>query len=424
MMVQGAGDGQTPLVAAPKATKNGYVYVYLSNETPNMPVYFDNLNITQTRGPIIEDNAYYPFGLKIQGISAKAAGKIKAKEGYQANYNQQDDETGYDEFAVRFYDPQIGRWLQVDPNIVQPGMYNGMNNDPINFTDPSGGDPDPNWYLNDETREIEFFEGSAEKKGYKNLGETYNGWVTGADGETRWTNFLSNGTYTRFLDNVTVGNGATLFRQKIEKELDGIMEDYDSRHSISQLNDDGSLNKREYDPHANAFWTGANFFSNTFVSMYNGVHGMYQMAQHPAEAVNNLAYRYAGAQFYLMTNSTGQVLSDAGSFIKNKATDVHTYEDALALAATIAVSKGNFGASGGAMTLDQIALKDLVKEATLNGRKALTVADTKIVTELANEVKYPGFRATLEDMNPINNHWGGGAHIHLPGIRSGHIPIQ
>jgi RHS repeat-associated protein len=128
-----------------KATKNGYVYIYLSNESSNVPVYFDDFIVTHNRGVIVEDNAYYPFGLKIQGISARAAGKPKTRQGYQGQFNEQDDETGYNEFALRSYDPQIGRWLQVDPKTVQSGMYNGMGDDPVNQVDPDGAKP-TNWY--------------------------------------------------------------------------------------------------------------------------------------------------------------------------------------------------------------------------------------------------------------------------------------
>jgi RHS repeat-associated protein len=140
-MVEFSGDGHGPLLTPgdTKAPKNGYVYFYLSNETPNMPVYFDNFTVSHTRGPIVEDNAYYPFGLKIQGISARAAGKAKTKEGYQGEYNELDDETGYNEFALRFYDPQIGRWLQVDPMGQYPSGYMGMGNNPVNNIDPDGG---------------------------------------------------------------------------------------------------------------------------------------------------------------------------------------------------------------------------------------------------------------------------------------------
>jgi RHS repeat-associated protein len=93
------------------------------------------------RGVITEDNAYYPLGLRISGISAKAALLPKAKYGYQGNYSLEDAETGYNEFALRSYDPQIGRWIQADPYDVEPGMYNGMGNDWVNNVDPHGGTP-------------------------------------------------------------------------------------------------------------------------------------------------------------------------------------------------------------------------------------------------------------------------------------------
>lgn len=163
------------------ATKNGYVYIYISNETQNIPVYFDDLNISHIRGPIVEDNAYYPFGLKIQGICAKAAGKIKTKEGYQGEYNEQDEETGYNEFALRTYDPQIGRWIQVDPKIIQPGMYNGMGNDPTNQVDPDGGGSvRPDWY-EDACGNTIWLDETADKVTY--LGEEWNN-----VGNGRWLN--------------------------------------------------------------------------------------------------------------------------------------------------------------------------------------------------------------------------------------------
>jgi RHS repeat-associated protein len=137
--VGASGDGQ-PAISAPnvKVPKNGYAFVYLSNESKT-PVYFDDFTVTHVRGRIIEENVYDPYGLKIKGISAKAIDKGDNKYGYQGEFEEDEEETGWDEFDLRMYDPQIGRWVGVDCYDEFPSSYISMGNNPVNLIDPDGG---------------------------------------------------------------------------------------------------------------------------------------------------------------------------------------------------------------------------------------------------------------------------------------------
>jgi len=127
-----------PLYLQQKAPKNGWVFIYLSNES-NESVYFDNFVVNQTHTAISEENHYYPFGLKIGGISSHAYNKLDSKYDYQGDNSEEESETGWDEFDLRMYDPQIGRWTAADPKDQFPSPYVAMRANPINSIDKDGG---------------------------------------------------------------------------------------------------------------------------------------------------------------------------------------------------------------------------------------------------------------------------------------------
>lgn len=111
----------------------------MSNETPNFDVYFDNLQVVHERGPILEENHYYPYGLKMAGISSKAAAAPENAWQYQGTFSDFDEMTGHNDFLLRSYDAQVGRWATQDPYDQFPSPYLGMRANPVSNIDPDGG---------------------------------------------------------------------------------------------------------------------------------------------------------------------------------------------------------------------------------------------------------------------------------------------
>lgn len=143
------GSGQTitrVLQDAKVAPKNGYAYIYVSNESNNF-VYFDKFQIIHEQGAILEETHYYPFGLTMAGISSKALNfgmpenKYKFNKGSELQNKEFSDGSGLDWYAtsLRTLDPQLGRWWQVDSKPSYDGSpYISMGNNPVLKNDPLG----------------------------------------------------------------------------------------------------------------------------------------------------------------------------------------------------------------------------------------------------------------------------------------------
>jgi RHS repeat-associated protein len=126
--------------------KNGYIYIYCSNESP-VDVFFDNVQVVHTRGPLLEETHYYPFGLTMAGISSKAASGLSNRYKFNGSNELQNSEftdgSGLEWYDAqkRMYDPQIGRFISIDPIggfSVSISLYAFASNNPILNNDPLG----------------------------------------------------------------------------------------------------------------------------------------------------------------------------------------------------------------------------------------------------------------------------------------------
>ncbi|MGK4910683.1 RHS repeat-associated core domain-containing protein, partial [Elizabethkingia anophelis] len=115
--------------------KNKYIYNYTDH--------LGNVRLSYTKGAsggaeIIEENNYYPFGLKHQGYNSNSL----ASNAYQYKYNGKElQETGMYDYGARSYIPDIGRWMSPDPlseEYRRWSPYNYAVNNPVRFTDPDG----------------------------------------------------------------------------------------------------------------------------------------------------------------------------------------------------------------------------------------------------------------------------------------------
>ena len=160
-----AGDSLKQIVGLANliVRRNGWIYVYLSNQS-NQDVFFDNLVVNLKHGPLVEQKDYYPFGMENPALSTQAI-----KQNYYLNrikYNGKElqskefsDGTGLEDYdyGARMYDPQIGRWMRPDPlseKYRRWSPYNYCDDNPIRFVDPDGmeavgSDPDPQKKKND-----------------------------------------------------------------------------------------------------------------------------------------------------------------------------------------------------------------------------------------------------------------------------------
>lgn len=134
-------------------TNNTYLYVYQYKDyLGNIRLSYADVNGNGTIQPaseILEENNYYPFGLKHKGYNEVVnINRSEAAEKYKFGGKELNDELGLDlyDFGARNYDAAIGRWLNVDPLAElyrRHTPYAYAVNNPVYFIDPDGMHIDP-----------------------------------------------------------------------------------------------------------------------------------------------------------------------------------------------------------------------------------------------------------------------------------------
>ena len=138
-----------------KKTMASYNYVF------NYTDHLGNIRLSYTKNPItnvltiLEENNYYPFGLKHQNYNMtkrqydKDGGNIVITPtnltvyDYKYNGKEWQDELSLNmyDMDMRQYDPAIARWVVQDPVIHHDfSPYNAFDNNPVFWADPSGAD--------------------------------------------------------------------------------------------------------------------------------------------------------------------------------------------------------------------------------------------------------------------------------------------
>ncbi|UOU99885.1 DUF6443 domain-containing protein [Chryseobacterium daecheongense] len=131
----------TPLKFVPTAEgyfnfeSNKYIYNY-TDHLGNIRLSYVNNGLG---AEIIEENNYYPFGLK------QGTGGVTGNPAYKYQYNGKElqEETAMYDYGARFYMPEIGRWGVVDPlaeKFFSTSPYAYVANNPIGAVDPDGRD--------------------------------------------------------------------------------------------------------------------------------------------------------------------------------------------------------------------------------------------------------------------------------------------
>ena len=123
-----------------------YVYQY-KDHLGNIRLSYTDINnngAIEASTEIVEENNYYPFGLKHKGYNnVTSANSNSVASKFQYNGKELQDELGLNwyDYGARNYDASLGRWMSIDPLSElydDNSSYAYVLNNPILYVDPDG----------------------------------------------------------------------------------------------------------------------------------------------------------------------------------------------------------------------------------------------------------------------------------------------
>ncbi|WP_313386583.1 DUF6443 domain-containing protein [Chishuiella sp.] len=154
---------------------------------------------------ILEENNYYPFGLKHNGYTSNIIGNKNYNYKYNGKELQTDLDINFYDYGARNYNPAIGRWFNMDPLAEQYrkwSPYTYAVNNPIRFTDPDGMSVDD--FVQRKDGSI-YWDKNANSQASTKSGETY----LGKNLSFTFNSYIDGKTYDGPLGSTVKGNKIT-----------------------------------------------------------------------------------------------------------------------------------------------------------------------------------------------------------------------
>lgn len=144
-------------------TEYNYIYQY-KDHLDNIRLAYSDTNkdgVITANTEIIEENNYYPFGLKHKGYNNFVNDRDHQYGfGGKEEQNEFNNTLGWMDISARNYDPSIARWMNIDPLAEQMrrhSPYNFAFDNPVFYTDPDGMMPVGSYGQNLEAAAVEWY---------------------------------------------------------------------------------------------------------------------------------------------------------------------------------------------------------------------------------------------------------------------------